>query len=1041
MIKTKQSYSFMEYYKRLIFHLSTIFNGMRQIPVKVNRQYNLKSIILFLLLIMFHVTTVTKAQEIEITGKIISASDGFELIGANIFEKGSLSNGTSTDLNGEFKLKVPKGAVIVVSYMGFEKKELKVQEAKFYEIALEEKTFELESAVVVGIGYGEVKKSDATGSVTAISAKDFSKGAITSPQELLIGKAPGVVANSLGGAAGAGTKIRIRGGSSIQGNNDPLIVVDNIPLDNSGISGMANPLSTINPNDIESISILKDASATAIYGSRASNGVIIIKTKKGGYVDENMPAKLSLTYNGNASVATPMKMLDVFSGPEFRKIVEDRVANHGLTNVALQKLGNANTDWQKEIYRTAPATDHNISLRHAIGSVPYRVSLGYMNQSGILKYNNIDRKNVSLAATPSLFNGDLNVELNASGSWISNDFSNTDAIGSAIDFDPTQPIKNGNKRYGGYTAWTELSDTNGINGVPINIATHNPVARLEYRDNTSDASRYTLGGKFDYKIPYVDGLKAILNLGYDYYQSEGEDITDTLASWSYREPENQIRRYEQTKKNSLLDFYMNYKKEFGVHNLDLTGGYSYQHFYNEGEASNRAWDPNFVGAKTTPYKNEYFLISFFGRLNYTLMNKYLLTLTLRNDGSSRFSEDQRWGLFPAVAFAWKMTEESFIGKSDFLNELKLRLSWGQAGQQDVGSNFYPYIPTYTGSTQGAYYQFGDIFYPTLRPDAYDANLKWETLTSLNLGLDFSILNNKLSGNIEVYQNTSDDLLNSIPIPVGSNFTNYLLTNVGSMENKGFEFALNYTPILEQDLSWELGVNFTYNQNEITKLTLVDDSSFTGVNTGGISGGTGANIQKFIVGHPARVFSLFNQIYGANGLPLEGVYFDKTGQGGNVSGNDLNKYLYKSPDPDYLIGISSKINYKEFDFAFSGRLSIGNYVYNNNASSKALYQNVYNQSGYNANILTDIKETEFTTAQYWSNFYLENASYFKLDYLSLGYNFATVFGNNISGRLGLSVQNVFTITKYTGLDPEVDNGIDNNIYPRPRTFMLSVTLNY
>lgn len=461
----------------------------------------------------------------------------------------------------------------------------------------------------------------------------------------MIGKAPGVIANSLGGAAGAGTKIRIRGGSSIKGNNDPLIVVDNIPLESSGISGMANPLSTINPNDIESISILKDASATAIYGSRASNGVIIIKTKKGAALDKDYPSKLNINYNGNVSLASPADLLSVFSGSEFRSLIEDRVTNHGLSSAALSRLGSSNTDWQDQIYQTAASTDHNLSISHAIGSVPYRVSLGYLNQGGILKYNTIDRKNIGLVINPSLFDGGLTMDINANASFIGNNFSNTDAIGSSIEFDPTQPIKNGNTRYGGYTAWTEISSNDPLNGAPNNIATHNPVARLNYRDNTSDAKRYTLGGKFDYKIPYLTNLVATLNLGYDYYNTEGKDITDTLASWSYREPETQIREYSQTKKNSLLDFYLNYKTEFSANKVDLTGGYSYQHFYNEGKNSNRAWDPTVAGAKTTPYKNEYFLVSFFGRLNYTLLDKYLLTFTLRNDGSSRFSEDNRWGLF------------------------------------------------------------------------------------------------------------------------------------------------------------------------------------------------------------------------------------------------------------------------------------------------------------------------------------------------------------------------------------------------------------
>ncbi|OGU84280.1 MAG: hypothetical protein A2W11_01980 [Ignavibacteria bacterium RBG_16_35_7] len=977
------------------------------------------------------------AQELEISGKVTSAADGSPLVFANIIEKGT-SNGTATDLNGEFRLKVKLGSVLVVSYIGFEKEEVTISEQKYYNITLKPEPKQLGEVEVIGIGYGEVKKTDATGSITAISAKDFSKGTITSPQELLIGKAPGVVVNSLGGAAGAGTKIRIRGGSSLTANNDPLIVVDNIPLESSGISGMANPLSTINPNDIESITILKDASATAIYGSRASNGVIIIKTKKGLLLEE---AKMTLNYNGNFSLVTHDKLLSVFTGDEFRALVADRVAKYGLTSEALSRLGTANTDWQNEIYRTAPSTEHNISISNSIESIPYRVSLDYLYQGGILKYNSIDRKNATLVLTPSLLDGSLSMDLNASGSWISNNFSNNDAISSALEFDPTQPIKNGNTRYGGYTAWTELSSGDPLNGAPNNIATHNPVARLEYRDNTSDAKRYIFNGKFDYKIPYVPDLKATLNLGYDYYKTNGKDIIDTLASWSYREPEFQIREYTQTKKNSLLDFYLNYLTVLGSHKIDLTGGYSYQHFYNEGENSNRAWNPSVPGARTTPYKNEYFLVSFFGRLNYTLLEKYLLTVTLRDDGSSRFSKENRWGLFPAFALAWKLTEESFIGKSEMVNDLKLRLSWGKTGQQDIGSNYYPYIPTYTSSTSGAYYQFGNTFYSTLRPDAYDANIKWETLTSLNAGLDFTLLNKRVSGSIDVYKNTSDDLLNSIPIPVGSNFSNYLLTNVGSMVNKGVELALNVTPILEQDLSWELGVSLTYNKNEITKLTLTDDPSYPGVNTGGISGGVGNNVQKYIVGYPARIFFLFSQVYDANGMPVEGLYVDKSGKGGSVSGNELNKYYYKSPDPDYLVGISSKINYKEFDFSFSGRLSLGNYVYNNNASNRALYQNVYNQSGYSSNILTDVKKTNFMTAQYWSSFYLENASYFKMDYISLGYNFTSLFGNNLSGRIGLSVQNVFTVTKYTGLDPEVDNGIDNNIYPRPRTFMMSISLNY
>ncbi|MCL5028659.1 MAG: SusC/RagA family TonB-linked outer membrane protein [Bacteroidetes bacterium] len=978
------------------------------------------------------------AQELEIRGKVTSAEDGTALAFANIGVKGT-TRGTIADLDGVFRLKANKGDTLVVSIVGYAKKEIAIVDQTFLNITLRPEARQLKEVEVVGIGYGEVKKTDATGSISAISAKDFDKGSITSPQELLIGKIPGVVANTLGGAAGAGTKIRIRGGSSITANNDPLIVIDGIPLESAGISGMTNPLSTINPNDIESITVLKDASATAIYGSRASNGVIIITTKTGTVTSGEQ--KMEIHYTGNFSLGAPEKFLSVFTGGQFRSVIANRVANYGLSPVALSRLGTANTDWQRQIYQTAPETEHNLSISHAIGSVPYRLSLDYLYQDGILKYNNIDRKNVSLAVTPTLFNGDLSIDLNGFGSWISNNFSNNDAIGAAVQYDPTQPVKNGNSRYGGYTTWTLLGDSNGVNGMPINIATINPVAALQYRTNTSDVKRYIFGGKFDYKIPYISGLKATLNLGYDYYRTDGSDILDTLAGWSYRTPETQITTYNQTKTNSLLDLYLNYIKELGINKFDLTGGYSWQHFHNEGVNSHHAFDPTLPGALTTPYKNEYFLVSFFGRLNYTLLDRYLLTFTLRDDGSSRFAENNRWGLFPAAALAWKLTDEPFIGKSDLVNELKLRLSWGKAGQQDIGNNYYPYIPTYTASTAGAYYQFGDKFYSTLRPDAYDANIKWETLTSLNAGLDFTLLKNRLSGSIDVYKNTSDNLLNTIPIPVGSNFSNYLLTNVGSMENRGVELSLNITPVITQDFSWELGTNLTYNKNEITKLTLINNPSYPGVNTGNIAGGVGNTVQKYMIGYPANVFFLFTQVYDANGMPVEGLYVDHSGQGGSVAGNELNKVYYKSPAPDYLIGISSTFNYKNFDLSFSGRLSLGNYVYNNNASNMALYQNVYNQSGYTANILTDVKKTNFTTAQYWSSVYLENASFFKMDYISLGYNFPSLLGNNVSGRVALTVQNVFTITKYSGLDPEVDNGIDNNIYPRARTYMVSVSLNY
>ncbi|WP_422362120.1 SusC/RagA family TonB-linked outer membrane protein [Reichenbachiella sp.] len=986
------------------------------------------------------------AQESLVSGTIKDAESGEPIPGVNVVAKGT-SNGTVTDIDGKYSVNVDSNTVLVISYVGFETQEVVVGTRSTIDIDLGYDVSQLGEVVV--IGYGEVDRGDVTGSVIAVDSDDFNKGAISTPQELLIGKVPGVVITSQGGAAGTGSTIRIRGGSSLRANNDPLIVVDGMPLESRGISGMANPLATINPNDIETFTVLKDASATAIYGSRASNGVILITTKQGSQ------GKMTVSYNGNVSVGTPVKTLDVYTGDEYRAIVNQRVADGDLDDNALVNLGAENTDWQNEIYENAISTDHNVSVGGNIKGVPMRGSVGYTNQNGILKNNNMTRTSVSLNASPTLLDGDLKVNINAKGSFIDNDFSNPDAIGSAVSFDPTQPIMNGNSRYGGYFAWTnhDPSTVMDINEAPINIATHNPVAQLAYRDNTSSAQRYIVGGKFDYTMPFLPELTATLNLGMDYFSSEGDDVVDPLASWSEREPAQNIKHYEQTRKNNLLDFYLNYSKTIGAdHDLDLTAGYSYQHFHVSGSDANRSWVELDPGADTVDYKREYFLVSFFGRMNYTFKDKYLVTATLRNDRSSRFGEENRSGLFPAVAVAWKLNEEGFLAGSDFLSELKVRAGWGQTGQQDIGDDnksYYPYIPTYTGSQQGAYYQFGSAFYPTQRPNAYDANIKWETTTTQNIGLDFGFLNGRFSGSVDVYKRETEDLINEIPIAAGSNFSNFLITNVGTLENKGIEVGLSAGIISTPDFNWEVSGNLTYNVNEITKLTQIDDPSYPGYNTGEIDGGVGNNVQINSVGHATNTFYLFSQVYDQDGMPIEGLYVDKTGEGGVVSGNELNKYYLTNPAPEYLIGVSSKVNYKGFDFSFSGRFNIGNYVYNNNASSKALYQNLYNQAGYTANILTAVEDTQFTNAQYWSDIYLEDASFFRMDNITVGYSFDKILTEKLNGRVAFTVQNAFVITDYSGLDPEINSGsklgpnvgIDNSIYPRPRTYMLGLNLNF
>ncbi|NOU18926.1 MAG: SusC/RagA family TonB-linked outer membrane protein [Bacteroidales bacterium] len=979
----------------------------------------------------------TFGQGVTVTGTITDVTSKDPLPGVTVLIKGT-STGTATSMDGKYLIQAKANDVLVFSFVGYEAQEIPVNGRSVIDIALKVSSESLDEVVV--IGYGTVKKTDLTGSVTTVSSKDFNKGSITSPQELIVGKSAGVVVTSTGGAPGSNSTVRIRGGSSLKANNDPLYVIDGFPIDNTTISGLANPLMTINPSDIESVTVLKDASAAAIYGSRASNGVIIITTKKGSL---GVPFKVS--YNSNVSVGVPVKLIDVMDAKEFRAALQAQIDAGKITGAAINYLGTANTDWQKEIYRNAISTDQNVSVMGAVKKVPYRASYGYTSQNGLLDNSNIKRSTLDIGVSPSFLDDHLSVNVNVKGMNIDNDFSNTDAIGSAVEFDPTQPIRNGNTRFGGYTAWTN-SPLTDINALPNNIATHNPVTRLKYRDNTSNVKRAIANAQLGYKFHFLPELRANLNLGYDYTDSKGHDNTDTLASWSYREPEKNYKTYSQNLKTSLLDFFFNYQKDLSSisSKIDATAGYSWQHFYREKNDFNRPWKETngvYIGANDVVTKNENFLVSFFGRLNYTLLDRYLLTLTVRDDGSSRFSKDNRWGLFPSAAFAWKIKNESFLSGVSYLSDLKLRLGYGVTGQQDISDNYWPYLPTYAISQQGAYYQFGNEFYPTQRPNRYDANIKWEETTTSNIGFDFGLFNDRVVGSFDYYKRVTDNLINEIPIAAGTNFSNFLITNVGSLENTGYEATLGIRIISTKELSWEVNGTFSRNLNKITKLTRVNDPNYVGYDVGDISGGVGNKVQINSVGHPANSFLLFKQVYDSNGNPIEGLYVDKTGTGGNVAGNNANKYYLGKPAADYIIGLSSRLNYKNFDLSFSGRLSIGNYVYNNNNSNRALYQQMYNQSGYTSNILSAVSETKFFTAQYWSDTYLEDASFFRMDNISLGYQFNKLLTEKLKGRLNFTVQNAFVITKYSGLDPEVDGGIDNNIYPRPRTFILGIQIDF
>jgi iron complex outermembrane receptor protein len=1004
--------------------------------------------LLKVLLLFFGVAFASQvfAQGVKITGKVTDATDGSTLPGVSIAVKGT-TTGTISDIGGNFSLTVSKGATLVFSFIGYNTQEVVVGDQTSVNVVMVPSVTTLEEAVV--IGYGTVKKSDATGSVAVVSSKDFNKGAITSPQELLVGKSTGVVITSNGGAPGAGATIRIRGGSSLNASNDPLIVIDGIPVDNTGISGTANPLAMINPNDIESFTVLKDASATAIYGSRASNGVIMITTKKGTSAGGK---KLSVNYSGNYSMSTIPSTIEVFSGDEFRTLVNDLYSKgfSGLNPTAINRMGTENTDWQKEIYRSAFTHDHTLSLLGTVKKLPYRASVGYTSQDGILKKTDMSRLSGAIALNPVLFKDHLKVDLNFKGSQAKYGFGNQGAVGSAMAYDPTQPINNGNTRFGGYHTWVNLADTledgsMNPNGYPNPIGVSNPVALIEQTDNNSTVNRYLGNAQFDYKFHFLPELRANLNVGFDKSRSEGFNNAPNEAAWTFRQGIGQKIDYTQEKSMELFDFYLNYVKEVPsmLSKFDFTAGYSWQHFQREGTnfSRNGAGD---VVQDSSEYINENFLVSFFGRLNYTLNNKYLFTFTLRDDGSSRFSEENRWGLFPAVAVAWKINEEAFAKKADNLSDLKLRLGYGVTGQQNIGDNFsdyYPYLALYQLSQPTASYQFGNTFYPTLRPNAYDANLKWETTTTYNIGLDYGFYDNRVTGALDFYLRQTEDLLGFVPIPVGTNFSNYLTTNVGSLENRGVEFMINVKPVITKDVLWTIGYNVSYNKNEITKITLNDDPDAPGVATGGIGGGVGNTIQNHNVGFPSFSFYVLQQVYDASGMPIEGLYIDRSGDGGNVAGNDKNKYHYNKPAPDFSMGLSSSLQYKNFDASFSARVNLGNYVYNNVAAERANYNSLYNQSGFFNNLPTLVNDTKFNTPQYWSDFYVENASFFRLDNISVGYSFNELMNDKLDARFTFTVQNAFVITKYSGQDPEVDGGIDNNFYPRARTFVLGVNLNF
>ena len=959
------------------------------------------------------------AQQIAVKGHVKDTT-GEPVIGANVLVKGT-TNGTITDFDGNFMLNVPKDAILSVSFVGYKSAEVKA--ASTVMVTLEDDSQVLDAVVV--IGYGSVKKNDMTGSVTAIKPDKLNKGLITNAQDMMTGKIAGVSVISKGGAPGEGATIRIRGGSSLTAENDPLIVIDGLAMDNKGVKGLANPLSMVNPNDIESFTVLKDASATAIYGSRASNGVIIITTKKG-----QAGARPTISYDGNVSVSTVKSTVDVMDGDQFRSFIKDI---WGEDSEAYSKLGNANTDWQKEIFRPAVSTDHNLTISGGLKNMPYRVSFGYTNQNGIVKTSKFERYTASVSLAPSFFEDHLKVNANLKGMIAKNRYADGSAVGSAVSFDPTQSVRSDDPYhqyyFDGYFQWntdaSSLNDDTWKRTFNSN-APGNPVALLEEKDDRAISKSLIGNLELDYKFHFLPDLHAHVNGGMDL--STGKQYTDVSP---YSSTNNYYGSYgweQKDKYNLSLNAYLQYSKDFtDKHRFDVMAGYEWQHFHDTSDQEYWGLYPlsnNVVENRGQRYNNtssgsatESYLVSFFGRVNYTLLDRYLFTATVRQDGSSRFHKNNRWGLFPSFALGWKLKEEAFLKDVDVLSDLKLRLGYGITGQQNINSGDYPYLAVYETNKDGAYYPIlGEG--TTYRPNAYNPDLKWEKTTTYNVGLDFGFLNNRINGAVDYYYRKTTDLLNSVFVSAGTNFKNKVLSNVGSLENSGIEFSINSKPVVTTDWTWDLGFNITYNKNEITKLTTGDSENYYVAAGDNIGGGRDMKAMAHAVGHPASSFYVYQQVYDENGKPIENEFVDRNGDG-TINGDD--RYFYKKPTADVLMGLTSRLSYKSWDFSFSLRASLNNYVYNSveAGGSDCNPTSVYSFGALNnrplmgvANNIQNLKDNTLL-----SDYFVQNASFMKCDNITLGYSFKKLFGAPIGGRVYAAVQNVFTITKYKGLDPE------------------------
>ena len=1007
------------------------------------------------------------AQKITVHGTVIDEY-GEPLIGATVMEKGT-SNGTAADFDGNFTITVPGNAILVVSYVGYDPMDVPVNGRTEITVEMKENATMLNETVV--IGYGSVKKSDATGSVAIVKPDEVEAGLATSVQDMLVGQTPGVVVTTAGGPQGE-ANIRIRGGASLSASNDPLIVLDGVPLSSDTPLGMGSPLSMIDPESIESMTILKDASATAIYGSRASNGVILITSKKG------RAGKPRVSFTANFFVDYARKKTEVLDANAFRKLVIDR---YGEGSAAASYLGNTSTDWQDEIYRTVFSSDYSLSVAGAVGILPYRISASFTNNKGILKGSDMNRTTFGFTLTPKFFDDHLSVTANAKGFYLRNSWGQTDAIGQAVGYNPTIPIHDNVPIVGGtasefgylFNGYNEPYTVAGGTANLENNASYNPVATIEQAKSNSEVFRSNGNLQLDYSFHFLPELHANLNLGYDVTKSNDYNTVQANSHMAWKDHNNYGGGYRNKqyafRSNTLLEFYLNYKKEIesAESMIDATAGYTwsrdaangwnYGASSNAGKATTMGLSPaiqtsegfilnfspdtenqvnNLFQSDSVDkdgnyhWKNHLQLLSFFGRINYTFKDRYLFTATVRGDATSRFSKDNRWGVFPAVALGWRIDQENFMERaSGWLSDLKLRLGWGETGQQAVGS-YYNYLAMYNVSQPGSYYTNGsDGWLIPYFPDGYNPDLKWETTTTWNIGLDYGFLNNRISGSIEWYLRNTRDLLSTVPVAAGSSTVNFLPQNIGDMRNYGLEFNISAKPIVTDDFVWTLSYNIGWNHNEITNL----DGNEFGV--GGGIGGTGGNCMIHREGYPAFSFNLYQHVYDAQGNPVEGAYVDQNGDG-VIDTHDL--VVRHSKDPNVTMTFGSNFRYKKWDLGFSLRASLGNYVY-----AAALRGGTSLDGVFRNNQLSNVfvNDFYFQTDQSFSDYWLRNASFLRCDNITLGYTFDNLINDKLNLRIFAGVQNPFVITKYKGLDPEVFSGVDGNIYPRTTSWSLGIVANF